>query len=646
MFCMPNVNSLPASRRTVLGILGGATAASLMGSLTLQDDNDDLDPVEDRVTVDPDEIVEGGTLNVGLVLDPDTFDQPQSLEAPASLVHNLFWESLVRTDAAGNIYPWLSESYELVEVQDIERTAYEEYMVSAPIEDGAIEADAQIVVTHPETDTGEDEEAQVLTVEETGDAVADGVFGMQFRHELHQGVEFHNGEELTAENVVQSYERWEGSANAGQVFDQFLHAEAVDDYTVDIYAQVPDAEAEDDNLWPVYPEEQLDIPLGEWDPLEGNDPIGTGPWVLEEYDEENFITVSRNENYWLDEIGLDAKEWWDGPEDFPTGPVINEIEMEIIPEDSTRAAALETGEIDLTYNLTADQHTSFDESEEFRVSTSSGGSFLFFQFPVAVEPFDDQNVRRAINHLIPRTDIVDAVEQGWAVEGWAPLPELAAEAGTTDHDQLVEDLRPFNEFDPDQAMELLEEADVETPIEVTIITNADNDDRVRKGEFIVESLNATGEFEATLETPGDLTTIVGMMMEPEFHQEGNIALVGLSGTYNPHSFVEAIHHPDQFGECCNFNVPPGSFPEFVEQMDEAQFGVDVADDDDLRRERYDELWEEFVEISANAIVDFGLSVGTVDDDEVRGFNMYPFPEQLLSQGLWNPLDEQITYIDR
>ncbi len=628
-------------------MVGGATVAGIAGFPAVTAQDDDLDPVEDRVEVDPADIVEGGTLNVGLVLDPDTFDEPQSVEAPATIVHQLFYETLLRPSASGEPHEWLSESFELVETQDIDRSAYEEYMVSAPIEDGVIETEEQIVVTHPETDTAEDDEAQVLTVAETGDAVADGVFGMQYRHELHEGVEFHNGEELTADNVVQSYERWEHSANAGQVFDQFLHAEAEDEYTVSIYSQVPDAEAIDDNLWPIYPEEQADIPLGEWDPLEGNDPIGTGPWVFEQYEEQNFIVVSRNENYWLEEVGLDAMPWWDGPDDFPASPVIDEIQMEIVPEDSTRAAALETGEIDLTYNLTADQNTSFDQSEDFRVATSSGGSYLFVQFPVTVEPFDDERVRRAVNHLIPRTDIVETIEQGWATEAWAPLPELAAEAGTTDYEQLEENLREYNEFNPERAQELIEEAGVETPIQANFQTNSDNDDRVRKGEFIVESLNASGLFDATLETPGDLTTFVGMFFEPDYHEQGNIAMVGLSGTFNPHSFVEAIHHPDQFLECCNGNIPPGSLPaEFVEDMDNAQFGIDIADDPDMRAERYDELWEQFLEINANSIVDFEIQSAVLNDVDLHGYNMYPFVTGLLSYGLHNPIDQQITYIDR
>lgn len=629
-------------------MVGGAGVAGLVGvpAISAQDDGD-LDPVNDRVEVDPADIVEGGTLRVGLVLDPDTFDQPQSVEAPATIVHELFWEGLVATDAAGEIYPWLAASYELVETQDIDRSAYEEYMTSVPIEEGTPVADEQIVVTHPDADIAEDDEAQVLTVAQTGDAVEDGVFGMQYRYQIHEGIQFHDGEELTAENVVQSYERWENSANAGQVFDQFLHAEAEDDYTVSIYAQVPDAEAELDNIWPVYPSAQTDIPLGEWDPLQGNDPIGTGPWVFEAYEEQNFITVSRNENYWLEDIGLDSMEWWDGPEAFPASPVIDTIEMEIVPEDSTRAAALESGELDLTYNLTADQKTNFDRADGFRVPTSSGGSYLFVQFPVTVEPFDDERVRRAINHLIPRTNIVETIEQGWAEEAWAPLPELAAGEGTTDYDQLVEDLRQYNEYDPQRAQELLQDADVEPPISVTFQTNSDNDDRVRKAQFIVEALNASNLFDATLETPGDLTTFVGILFDQEYHTQGNVAMVGLSGTFNPHSFVEAIHHPRQFLECCNGNLPPGSLPEdFVEAMDEAQYGIDIVDDPELRAQRYDDLWEQFLEINANSIVDFELQSATLNDQALHGYNMYPFVTGLMSYGLWNPMDQQITYIDR
>ena len=643
------------NRRRALQGIGATGIASIAGCLGIFGDDDDdddtrIDPVEDRVVVDPDDIVEGGTLRMAHVLSPDDWDPTESASAPATVVHNLFYENLLATDAAGNLYSWLSESWEELDIQDTDDEDYVPYMHEVDVVEGVPDTDEQIVVTHPDDDPLQDDSVRVLTAADTQDAVDDGVYGMHFRHELHEGIEFHNGEELTAENVVASQEMQENSLNAGQHFDQFLHAEEVDEYTVDLYSIYPDPEAVDDILpiGGIFPTEITDRPVGERvDPLDDKEPIGTGAWVFDEHEDEQYLIVQRNDNYWLEDVGLENKEWWDGPEDFPAAPVIDEIDIEWVPEDSTRAASLEAGDVDLTYNLTADQKTSFDNDDDFRVARTLGGSYLFMAYPVTVEPFDDARVRQAINHLIPRTDIVEEIEQGWATEAWAPLPELAAASGTTDYEQLVEDLRPSNEFDPEAAEELLEEADVDLPVEVTLQTNSDNEDRVTKGETIVEALNAQeGLFDATLETPADLNSWFGQdLIREDYHTEGNIAMLGLSGTFNPDSFANAIHHPNSFRECCNFNIPPGTFPEFTEMIDNALFGVDVAEDPDLRRERYDEIWREFVDINANSIVDFGIQEAAMNND-VKGFNMYPFIDAVVSYSVHAPQDQQIAYLDR
>lgn len=652
------------NRRRILQALGATGIASLAGCAGLgngdDDDDEAIDPVQERVTVDPDEIDEGGTLRFSHVLSPDDWDPSESASAPATVIHNLFFEGLLTVNAGGEPFPWLAEDFELTEVQDIDEEDYVPYMREAPVvrpDEGApfIDVDEQIVVRDPDNDLENDETARVLTVEETGDAVDDGVFGMEFNYDLREGIEFQNGEELTAENVVLSHEMQENALNAGQHFDQFLHAEAVDTYEVNMYAIFPDPEALVDiqPIGGIFPTEIAERELGERiDPLDGRPPIGSGPWEFVEYEDENFLIVERNDDYWLQDYGLENIDWWDGPDGFPEAPPIEEIDIEFIPEDSTRAATLEAGDADLTYGVTADQRTSFDNDEGFRVPRTSGGSYLFFQFPVTVPPMDDANVRRAVNHLIPRTDIVENIEQGWATEAWAPLPELAAADGTQDFEQLQEDLRPFNEFDPEEAERLIEESEYEPPIEVSIQTNADSEDRIRKVETIVEALNAqeaedgTDLFDAEFETPGDLNTwFVEQLIQPGYEDEGHIAVVGLSGTFNPHSFCEAIHHPDSFRECCNWTIPPGTFPDYVELMDSAQRGVDVAEDPDLRRERYDQIWQQTVELNANSIIDFGLQTAVINNDIV-GYNMYPFITGVLSYGLFSPVDEQVSYLDR
>ncbi|SDJ95812.1 ABC transporter substrate-binding protein [Natronorubrum texcoconense] len=404
------------------------------------------------------DLQEGGTLRIGAAENPDSFDPPYSTDTTSTMAQVFGFEQLLTSDRDGNLYPWLAESYELVETQDIDRLAYEDYMDEVDVdEDGLPDTDEQIIIQHPEDDPA-DGSVRVLTPAEAADAVDDGVFGMQFRYEIREGVEFHNGEELTAEHVVATVERYENSDLSAQTFDSLLHAREVDEYTVDLYAQVPDAEAERElpGLY-IHSLEQADLEGNDLDPREGNDPIGTGPYVFEEISDEQYVEYSRNENYWVTELGVEQIDWFDGPSEFPDGPVIDEIEVEIVPDNSTRSAALQSDEIDITYGLTTDDLDGYDESNDYVVRSIEAGGYEYIQYPANVEPWDDDRLRRAVNLLVPRESIVENVLNGWARPAWTDIPELAEENGTVDAAALEDRIRPYNEYDPERAEELLEE---------------------------------------------------------------------------------------------------------------------------------------------------------------------------------------------
>ncbi|WP_236544806.1 ABC transporter substrate-binding protein [Salinirussus salinus] len=594
-----------------------------------------------------DEIVEGGTLNVGLTSNPSSFDPPYSSGVPSTLVQNYFFESLVASDQQGNLYPWLAESYEVAEVQEIERTAYEDYMTTAPVttnEDDVpvIDTPEQVVVQHPDDSLEPGSDVRVLLRDGASQAASDGVFGMRLRYNLHEGVTFTNGEEMTSEHVVRSYDRVENSQISAQYFNTLLAAEAVDEYTVDLYAQVPDAEAERALPYYVFSLEQVDLAGGDLDPRQGNEPIGTGAWNFESFEDGSSFTVSRRDDYWMDDVGVENKEWFDGPEGFPNGPVVDEVNHRFISEDAQRAAALQENEVDVAHGLTASAQTNFQESSDFQTKAIETGGYLFMQYPVEVEPFDQQDVRRAVNHLIPRQRMVDNIEQGWARPAWTPLPELAYGAGTTDPEALEENLRPMNEYDPQRAQELINNADVETPIEVQIETNSDNQNRVQKVQAIAQAMNATDLFEVNVET-FEFGDFVGRILDPNYYQEGHIAVIGLSGTFNPGSFVDATHDFANFAQCCNFQRI--NFESINEGIENARFDSAVVGDQQERASRYDELWQEVVELSANSYLDIDLTVG-VHNNDVNGFDAYPFPEGMYDYALYAPYSQQITYIDR
>lgn len=417
-----------------------------------------MDEGADPRTTDLSDLTKGGTLRAGIGANVTSFDPPYSTDTTATLAQDLIFEQLVAADRDGNLYPWLAEDYELVETQNIERVDYETYMRTVDADkNGGLETDAQVIVRHPDDDPVADDEVRVLTPDDAAKAVADGVFGMQFRYSLHEGIEFHNGEELTAEHVVATVERYEGSKMESQTFDSLLHAEAVGDYTVDLYAQVPDAEAERElpGLY-IHALEQADLEGGDLDPRQGVTPIGTGPYELSDFSDQEYVEYTKTDTYWLEELGLEQKQWFDGPRTFPNGPVIDELKLTVISEDSTRSAALQNGEIDLTYGLAANSLDEFDSADDFIVESVEAGGYEYIQYPIQVEPWGDKRLRQAINHLIPRKQIVDKVLNGWARPAWTPIPKLAEETGTADAEALEETLKPYNEYDPDRAAELLD----------------------------------------------------------------------------------------------------------------------------------------------------------------------------------------------
>jgi ABC-type transport system substrate-binding protein len=631
-------------RRAVLGSAGAAVAAALAGCGAGGDGGDgdgvSLDPVRERAEVDPGDVQPGGTVNFGLGAGIDSFDPAYSTSAPAGNATGLVYESIVTTDATGEVYPWLARTWERMEVQDIDRSAYEAYMVPAETDDqGNLVADEQVVVRNREA-------GEVLTVAEAPDAVADGTYGMRYRAQLHEGVTFHNGEEMTAENVARSYRVRENSDLSAQTFDSFLYAEAVDDYTVDIYAQVPDAEAESQLPMEVYPTEHIEeYPDTAADPRNGHTPIGTGPFEFAEYSTEEFARFTAFDGYWLDDLGLDALEWWDGPGEFPTSPVVDEVNIAIVKDDATRAAALNNGEIDLTYGLATDTYANYRDAESFRLSVTDAGAYNFLQFPVTVAPWDDERVRRGANQLVPRQQIAENIYGGYRTPAYVPLPALAAEEGTADYEALTEELRPQTEQDVEAATGLLEEAvselGVSTPIEATIETNT-SDDRVREAELIAQVMSDTEYFDIEVET-FDFTTLIQRIQGPEYYTRGNIVLIGLSGTFNPGSFYDAVNSIDNFRQCCNFNRV--DTPELDEIATEARFSVDAVEDPAFRGQRYDEVWRGLVEQSPNAYTIFGTNVSALSTDLV-GHNTYPFSSGVLTYSLHAPVDEQVAYLDR
>ena len=451
-----------------------------------------IDEDTDHEEASVDNIEDGGELELGLPTDIDNFDPSYSAEAISTVAQSFIYEGLVTTGADGTVYPWLAEDYELIEQQpDVTPLDYEEYMTEGVEtgEEGALIAPddvdrSQDIILHPNDNPFAEDEVRVLYPRDAAEAVDDGTFGMQFRYHLREGVEFHNGDEMTAEDVVASYQYTEGSSLAPQTFDSVLHVEEVDEYTVDIYAQIVDAEAERELPGvDIYPKSQIEDFIGEDllptdgaidglsedeydfldDDVEGPNPIGTGPYEFVEYESEESYEVEKFGNYWLEDAGVQealTEGAWEDIEfddEYPDGPVVDSVSCSIVPDDSTREGALLDDDIQATYGLPNASLDTIDGEDGYVVYSVVSGGYDYLQYPVQTAPFSDPRLRRAVNHLIDRETINDEFYDGYGEPAFIDIPPLAQGTGTRDAEELEDRIKPTNEYRPDEAEELIED---------------------------------------------------------------------------------------------------------------------------------------------------------------------------------------------
>ena len=125
--------------------------------------------------------------------------------------------------------------------------------------------------------------------------------------------------------------------------------------------------------------------------------IGTGPYVLTDFETDQYAVFERNENYWGEK------------------PEIERITVKVIPDNQTRIMALESGEIDLIFGknmLDADAISQYVDSDKFEVALSNPTSTRHIVLNTTNEILSDTAVRQALQHATDRTAISEGIFYG------------------------------------------------------------------------------------------------------------------------------------------------------------------------------------------------------------------------------------------
>ncbi|MBM9594700.1 ABC transporter substrate-binding protein [Roseitranquillus sediminis] len=304
---------------------------------------------------------------------------------------------------------------------------------------------------------GRDHQAQTFPLlAESWELVDDTTWEFKLR----PGVTFHNGEELTSEDVVFTIERIptiEGSPGPYTTYiSSIADVEAVDPQTVRFTTHAPN---------PVLPLDLSAIFIVNQDATEGATQadfasgeamVGTGPYKFESHLPREALTVSRYEDYWGE-----PGEW-------------ERINVRMLTNDAARVAALLAGEVDLIDQVPPSNIPRIEQQEELKVARfpalrsiflaldqTGDGPFAFDnegnELPDDV--FQDRRVREALSIAIDRSAIVDRVLEGAAFASGQFMPEGAP--------GYVADIEP-PAYDPERAKELLAEAGYPEGFKLTI----------------------------------------------------------------------------------------------------------------------------------------------------------------------------------
>jgi peptide/nickel transport system substrate-binding protein len=280
---------------------------------------------------------------------------------------------------------------------------------------------------------------------------------------LKPGIKFHDGSDLTIEDVVFSLERplaIKGSPGGFETYVRPITAkQIVDKHTLRLKTAAPYGPLLQDLALVLIVSRRAAASASSVDFDSGKAAVGTGPFKLVKFARGDRVTLARHDGYW------GGRAEWDS------------VTLRMLPNDPTRTAALLSGDIDAIENVpTADLARLRKSAAHRLVQTVSWRTILLHLDqsrtpppdvldkagkPLKVNPFKDARVRLAMSKAINRQALAERVMEGLAL----PASNVVS-TSVIGHDPEV---KP-EAYDPDGAKKLLAEAGFPNGFKMTLAT--------------------------------------------------------------------------------------------------------------------------------------------------------------------------------
>lgn len=274
----------------------------------------------------------GGTLVFATDREPNSLDAAVGGDQPQSLIARQYLDSLVFQNTDGTFSPWLAKSWEI--------------------------SDDQTTYTF----------------------------------HLRNDVTFSDGTPLTAKSVLANIDYWidpeTRSAEANRSLVYYEGSTIVDDHTITIDLGKPYADFLS-SLASSFAGIQSEKGIARGQEVNGQDPIGSGPFVVKEWDQQQQVVLTRRDDYnWAPESAQHQ------------GPAyVDEIVWRFITEPTTRFGALQAGEVQVIEVIPPESFATVESSDNLDLIDGSRPGVPFqLDFNVRRAPFDDVKVRQAVRY--------------------------------------------------------------------------------------------------------------------------------------------------------------------------------------------------------------------------------------------------------
>ena len=303
---------------------------------------------------------------------------------------------------------------------------------------------------------------------------------------LRKGVKFHDGSELTADDVAYSLVRplaIAGSPGGFAVYvRRIVSKQIIDPYTIRLKTATPYGAMPQDmnSIMIVSKKAALNATPADFD--SGRAMVGSGPYKFVRWTRGDRVELARFEGYW------DKRPAWD------------KVTFRMMSNDAARTAALMAGDVDVIENVPISDIPRLRADANLRIEQAVSWRTIFFQMdqyraqppfvtdldgkPLAKNPFMDVRVRRAISKAINRKALVERVMENMAV----PASNVVAPQIFGNNP----DIKP-EAYDPDGAKKLLAEAGYPSGFAMTVSAPSDryvNDDQV--AQAVAQMLSRVG----------------------------------------------------------------------------------------------------------------------------------------------------------